>query len=102
MSVVLNPELIETDAIETKPSVALGVEMEASRLDRLFPGWHMRVDGQSLVMSSCSRCVLGQLGGFSRGWEMVKRDAGDGKIYAAAYSSSETKPYWIEEINKRL
>jgi len=35
----------------------------AALLDEKAPGWRSRVDADTLEMSSCARCVLGQLDG---------------------------------------
>ena len=39
------------------------VSQGALFLDEQFPGWHDRINTETLLMSSCALCVLGQLYG---------------------------------------
>ncbi len=52
----------------TLPRLARRVAAGASFLDRHEPGWHRRVDPDTLDAADVGRCVLGQLfGGFEQG-----------------------------------
>jgi hypothetical protein len=48
------------------------VERGARLLDRLEPGWHLRIAADRLAMETCNRCILGQLHGeFAVGFRNV-------------------------------
>ena len=49
------------NAIKTRASARARVASGAELLDDLMPGWHDRIDLNSMHVSSPSRCVLGQL-----------------------------------------
>lgn len=56
--------------------VANGVRL----LNSFYPGWERNVDVDTLKISSCQRCVLGQLGGY---YYPAEADAEEHKEYNA-------------------
>lgn len=92
------PPVEETPVEETPLPGTVGYE--AARLDRLFPGWHNKVNTDTLNMSSADNCVLGQIssGEWSDMFAIVDRDGYQGDGF---YSSDLHRNGWIEEINKR-
>jgi hypothetical protein len=93
--------------LETWPVLPeTSVSPEARRLDRLFPGWHDKIDLDVFKMSSCHHCVLGQLGGGEDGYsgilDMVNYDAvatGTPRVFGAFGSRLDHE--WRQEILAR-
>jgi hypothetical protein len=91
------------------------VSKEATRLDRLFPGWEGRVNINTLDIASARNCILGQAAykkvlfwrfsiGFGQGEDIVENDAaaGGGETFDEAYFSNYTRHAWINEIHRRF
>lgn len=62
----------------TRPeSLATRVRRGVALLDEKVPGWHQRIDVDRLFITSCERCVLGQLFGlYSRGFDSLRLTMG--------------------------
>ena len=54
----------------TKAEAEQRVARGAAHLDVVRPGWHDRIDVGTLELSSCIRCVVGQLG---NGYDFIDR-----------------------------
>jgi hypothetical protein len=53
-------------------SVKERVERGAKLLDEHRPGWELKIDLQALDLSSCDRCVLGQIyGSYGDGYDLL-------------------------------
>lgn len=102
------------------------VRYAAKMLDRCVPGWHTRVDVETLQMSDCCNCTLGQVfgpkmegflwrltspnvrasirrhhirNGFGRGMHKLRIDY---IRHAGAFSGDPNlRCHWIEEIAER-
>ena len=87
------------------------VEKAAFVLDEHVPGWAKRIDESTIKMGSVCSCIFGQIfadnplgkPGYVYAWNYLLWTEGiiqgdSGIIFAAA----EAKPFWINEIHKRL
>jgi hypothetical protein len=65
--------------------LAARVRRGAVLLDRVEPGWHLRVAGDRLAMETCDRCILGQLyGDYLKGFRMVTGPLPSHRLFSAA------------------
>lgn len=58
---------MDTDTLEIPQDTIDRVDRGARYLDQDQPGWHDRIDLDTLDMNNVERCVLGQLGTFYSG-----------------------------------
>ena len=53
-------------------TITAGVRRGAALLDRKLPGWHTRINLNTLDLNDCEACILGQLyGKYSYGLEVL-------------------------------
>jgi len=79
------------------------VQAGAALLDDLGPEqWWTKLDAANLEISSCVRCVLGQLyGTYSVGLDGVGISTNDARLYGFTAGDSDINERWREEIARR-
>jgi hypothetical protein len=87
----------------------------AKFMDEMYPSWTRRIDMESLDLSSCERCVMGQLFGDFHVWRR-STSAGEDQLLSMGFAAeSEGGPdedmdaeyrdltaAWLTEIKARL
>ncbi len=80
----------------------------AALLDEHLPGWHERIDLDTLDISSCDKCMLGQLfGRYGIGKDALGLKTGDNHGFALPYSMFDSLNWgvldkaWADEIGSR-
>ena len=114
MSTMTTQEAPTTQELETWPVHAEPgtIAYEATRMDRLFPGWWQNIDTFTLNLYSVFDCVLGQgMGDYDEGIRIVDRDVNETGVgraphaYCCGHVTLDGKTThlenWIKEVDKR-
>lgn len=101
------PVVVEPDVLDVPEAPEIGViEREAARLDRLFPGWHNRINTSTLDIPNTLLCVLAQGAphvpyGVAIDIVNAEREAEGIDYCDGAYAQNKWLPDWLREIRKR-
>lgn len=86
--------------------MAEAVQRGARWLDRNSPGWYNKINTNTLLMSSCALCVLGQIGFYNNFCSSLGFDLCDSDYQlneeSRDYAWNKLRDLWLEEIRGRL
>lgn len=104
MTVVIEVPRTTEQPTETPraPQPLTPVEREAARLDRLYPGWYENINTETLDLTYCDSCVLGQGVPHLDYGDAYYRVKGDGySSHQCLYADNKWRPDWIAVIKQR-